>query len=219
MRTTAKLKDTLPWVKDGFPIRVIRRKKTQDGVKKYWDRARVVEVDGTKKYEFKRRDDGEILRMSKEDSNLLGDLEYFDRAYVIDRRKQFFEVFQNTEDDFHVVDFDYNEGGDSEDIQTDLAQNRNLYHQSVEQAAEDAVEIANPTDNRLTLAAGLFGIMFGTAVIMWVVMQGVPGQISSSVSEGVSKGVQEGLKEAGVASSILAVASRRKITELKERYL
>lgn len=213
MSLTAKIQDFLPYIADGYPIRVIRRKRTQDGIKKYWDRARIVTHNGTEKYEFKRSDSGKTLRMPKEDANLIGDLEYFDKEYVIDRRKPFFEVFQNSEDDFHVIDLSLDEIEDADEIQADLAQNRNIYHQSVEQAAEDAVEIANPTDNRLTLAAGLFGIMLGTAAIIWVVMQGVPNTIAKSVSEGVSTG----LKDAGVASSsIVAFAARRHVNKLKD---
>ena len=81
------------------------------------------------------------------------------------------------------------------------------------QSAEDAVEIANPSDNKLTLAAGLFGIMLGTAAIIWVVMQGIPNTIAESVSQGVS----DGLKEAGVASSsLVAFAAKKHVEKVKD---
>jgi len=214
-RLTAKIKDALPWIADGFPIRCVRRKRTQDGIKKYWDRARVVTHNGNEKYEFKRTDGSGVIRMGKEDDQLLGDLEYFDKSYVIDRRKPFFEVFQNTQNDFHIIDLGLDEIEDSENIQSELAQNRNLYHQSVVQSAEDAVEIANPSDNKLTLAAGLFGIMLGTAAIIWVVMQGIPNTIAESVSQGVS----DGLKEAGVASSSLVAFTAKKHVEKVKDYV
>lgn len=219
MRLLAKLKDSIPWVRDGFPIRVIRRKKTQDGIKKFWDRARVISDDGTDKIEFKRTDGDGVIRMEKENSSNWGELEYFDRSYLIDRRKPFFEVFQNTHQDFYIIDLALDDIDESDDIDTELAQNRNLYHQAAEKIAEDAVEIANPQDNKLLLGVGLLGIMIGSAVVNYLVISGMGERLAQDIGSEVATAVSENTGEAAGAAGTVAFIARGKAESLKEKFL